>query len=351
MNFRHTLQTGYNDNAIFPNITFSATANGNTPPTTVGPPGLSSTDQTRFNNLYNELLGRVDQSIETFLSNLKTFQAPGTTRQRDYTLNEQGYFVQDDWKVLPNLTFNLGLRWDIFGSPHEKNGLQGTLDQVSALSTSSHINNLAVTPTSSFYPTDYNNIAPRFGFAWDIFGNGKTALRGNYGIFYDRTVGATVNTVDSATPGFSQTVNVKPNSSGTTDVRVSDNVSVPPPTGAPLLLLPATRSQTTVAVYDPNLKTGYVEQYGLSIQHEVARNTVLEVGFVGERGKKLFMNLNLNQSHSYGDFLTSFKELQAFSASGTPVSAGNTLARMFGSAAAAVSKLGATNLSQGLLGT
>jgi len=350
INFRHTLQTGYNDQNIYPNNTFSPTNNGNAPPSTVGPPGLSSTDRTRFNNLYNEILGRVDQSTETFLSNLKTFQAPGTTRQRDYTLNEQGYFIQDDWKVRRNLTFNLGLRWDIYGSPHEKNGLQGTVDQVNAISTSSKINNLAVTPSSSFYPTDYNNFAPRFGFAWDIKGDGKTALRGNYGIFYDRSIGATVNTVDGNTPGFSQVSNVRPNTSGTTDVRLSDNIPAPSATGTPVLLLPATRS-TSIVVYDPHLKTGYVEQYGLSLQREVARNTVVEVGYVGERGKKLFMNLNLNQSHAYGDFLTSFKELQAFSASGTPVSAGNTLARMFGSAATAVSRLGALNLSQGLLGT
>jgi hypothetical protein len=350
INFRHTLQTGYNDQGIYQNITFSATANGNTPPTSVGPAGLSSTQRTQFNNLYNEILGRVDQNTETFLSNLKTFQAPGTTRQRDYTLNEQGYFIQDDWKVRRNLTFNLGLRWDIYGSPHEKNGLQGTVDQVAKLTASSQINNLAVQPTSSFYPTDYNNFAPRFGFAWDIFGDGKTALRGNYGIFYDRSVGATVNTVDGNTPGFSQVSNVRPNSSGTSDIRVSDNPPVPSAVGTPLLLLPATRS-TSIVVYDPNLKTGYLEQYGLSVQREVAANTVLEVGFVGERGKKLFMNLNLNQSHAYGDFLTSFKELQAFSASGTPVSAGNTLAKMFGGAAGAVSRLGATNLAQGLLGT
>jgi len=350
INFRHTLQTGYNDAGIYPNITFSAINNGNTPPSTVGPQGLSSTDRTRFNNLYNEILGRVDQSTATFFSNLKTFQPAGTTRQRDYTINEQGYFIQDDWKIRRNLTFNIGLRWDIYGSPHEKNGLQGTLDQVGALTNSSHINNLAVVPTSSFYPTDYNNIAPRFGFAWDIFGDGKTALRGNYGIFYDRSIGATVNTVDGNTPGFSQVSNVRPNTSGTTDVRLTDGVAAPSASGAPVLLLPATRS-TSVVVYDPNLKTGYVEQYGLSLQREVARNTVLEVGYVGERGKKLFMNLNLNQSHVYGDFLTSFRELQAFSANGTPVSAGNTLARMFGSAATAVSRLGATNLSQGLLGT
>ena len=354
INFRHTLQTGYNDGGIYPNVTFSATANGNAPAASVRPAGLSSTDQTRFNNLYNDLLGRADQSIETFLSNLKTFQAPGTTRQRDYTLNEQGYFIQDDWRVLRNLTFNLGLRWDIYGSPHEKSGLQGTLDQVSALSFSSKINNLAVVPTSSFYPTDYNNFAPRFGFAWDIFGDGKTALRGNYGIFFDRNFGATVNSVDGGTPGFTQTAFVRPNVNGT-DVRLSDNFGAPSATGTPTLLLPATRS-TSATVYDPHLRTGYVVQYGLSIQREVAKNTILEVGYVGERGKKLFFNVNLNQSHIYGDFLNAFKELQlacpTATCGGPAPSASNTLVRMFGTPAAAVTGVGgSTVLSQGQVGS
>ncbi|MDP8979642.1 MAG: TonB-dependent receptor [Acidobacteriota bacterium] len=352
-NYRHTLQTGYNDQGIYPNVTFSPTANGNAPPASVRPAGLSSTDQTRFNNLYNELLGRADQSIETFLSNLKTFQAAGTTRQRDYTLNEQGYFIQDDWRVLRNLTFNLGLRWDIFGSPHEKNGQQGTLDQIGALTAGSHINNFTVVPTSSFYPTDLNNFAPRFGFAWDIFGDGKTALRGNYGIFYDRTVGATVNTVDSGTPGFTQTAFVRPNVNGT-DIRLSDNIGSPVVTGSPTLLLPANRS-TSVNVYDPHLRTGYVEQYGLSIQRELAKNTILEVGYVGERGKKLFYNENLNQSHIYGDFLNSFKELQVAcptsACTGPAPSSTNTLVRMFGTPSAAVTGVGgSTVLTQGQVG-
>jgi Carboxypeptidase regulatory-like domain len=349
INLRHTLQTGYNDAGIYPNITLSSTNNGNAPAGTVGPAGLSSTDRTRFNNLYNDVLGRADQSIETFLSNLKTFQAPGTTRQRDYVLFEQGYFFQDDWKIRRNLTLNIGVRWDIFGSPNEQNGLQGTLDQASKLTTSSQISNLTVVPSSNFYPTDKNNFAPRFGFAWDPFSNGKTAIRGNYGIFYDRNVGATVNSVDSGTPGFTQTAFVRPNVNGT-DLRISDGIALPAVTGTPQLTLPATRS-TGVTIYDPNLKTGYVEQYGLSIQHQIAANTIVDVGFVGERGKKLFFNLNLNQSRAYGDFLGAFKELQAFNANGTPVSANNTLVRMFGSPANAVSRLGATNLSQGLLGT
>ncbi len=350
LNLRHTLQTGYNDAGIYPNITFSATANGNTPPTTIGPPGLSSTDRTRFNNLYNEILGRVDQETETFLSNLKTFQAPGTTRQRDYILFEQGYFIQDDWKVRRNLTLNIGLRWDIFGSPYEKNGLQGTVDQLNALTYTSQISNLTVKPVDQFYPVDYNNFAPRFGFAWDPFGDGKTAIRGNYGIYYDRNVGATVNTVDGNTPGFSQVVNVRPNASGTTDVRLSDNIPAPSATGTPLLTLPPTRS-TNIVVFDPHLKTGYLEEYGLSIQRELSKSTIIDVAWVANRGKKLFFNVNLNQSHIYNGFLTDFKELAAFAANGTPVSAGNVLAKMFGGASAAVTRLNATNLAQGLVGT
>ncbi len=352
LNLRHTLQTGYNDAGIYPNITFSATNNGNTPPASIGPQGLNSTDRTNFNNLYNELLGRVDQETETFLSNLKTFQPPGTTRQRDYILFEQGYFFQDDWKVTRNLTLNLGVRWDIFGSPYEKNGLQGTFDQVNAISYSSQINNLTVKPTGSFYPTDMNNFAPRFGFAWDPWGNGKWAIRGNYGIFYDRSVGATVNTVDGGTPGFTQSVNVRPNSSGTTDVRLSDNIPAPAVTGSPLLTPPPTRSITTAVIYDPNLKTGYVEEYGLSIQHELSKSTIIDVGWVANRGKKLFFNVNLNQAHAYGQFLSDFKELAAFSLnSASPVSANNVLSKMFGGPSAAVTKLGATNLQQGLLGS
>jgi hypothetical protein len=348
-NIRSTLQTGYNDAGIYPNITFSRTANGNTVPASIGPAGLSSTDRTRFENLYNEILGRVDQIQLTFLTDLKTFQAPGTTRQRDYTIFEQGYFVQDDWKIRRNVTLNIGLRWDIYGSPHEKNGLQGTLDQVAAVNSVNNLSTLTVTPGGSFYPTDKNNFAPRFGFAWDVFGDGKTAIRGNYGIFYDRSIGATVNTVDGATPGFSTVGNATPNSSGG-DVRLSDNPALPKPPAAPLVTLPLTRNQN-VAVFNPNLKTGYVQQYGLSIQREVIRNTVLEVGYVGERGVKLYMQLDYNQPKIYGTFLNDFKALQAFQANAANVpAASNVFVRLFDSAANAITRLGATNVSQGLVG-
>ncbi len=91
-------------------------------------------------------------------------------------------------------------------------------------------------------------------------------------------------------------------------------------------------------------------QYNLNIQREIMRNTVLEVGYVGSQGTKLFLNYNPNQQRIYGDFLTSFKELQAYQANGSAPSPNNTLVRIFGTPAAAVTGVGATNLTQGQVG-
>jgi hypothetical protein len=94
-----------------------------------------------------------------------------------------------------------------------------------------------------------------------------------------------------------------------------------------------------------------VQQYGINVQHELLRNTVLEVGWVGARGVKLFMDQDFNQHKVDGGFLTDFKELQAFQAAGTATSAGNKLVQMFGTAAAAITALGASNVTNGNVGT
>src|SRR5438874_2762684 len=74
------------------------------------------------------------------------------------------------------LTVNLGLRWDYFGVVGEKDGLFNRLDLASATN---------VTPTGQLYNKDYNNFAPRIGFAYDLFGKGHTVIRGGWGLFYD----------------------------------------------------------------------------------------------------------------------------------------------------------------------
>jgi hypothetical protein len=108
---------------------------------------------------------------------------------------------------------------------------------------------------------------------------------------------------------------------------------------------------TSIVVFNPNLRTGYVQQYGVNVQHELMRNTVLEIGWLGARGVKLFMDQDFNQHKVDGGFLTDFKELQAFQAAGTPTSAGNKLVQMFTTPAAAIAALGATNVTNGNVGT
>jgi hypothetical protein len=345
-------QWNHNDAGIWPNGTFAGT-DGNVPPTDIGPYGaavISAADRQRFENLYNDLLGRMNRVTQTFYSDLEKFQPAGTPRVRDRRFNEYAYFFQDDLKLHPRLVLNLGLRYEFFGVPFETSGLEGTLDKAALINSAARIADFTVRHAGHLYGNDYNNFAPRVGFAWDITGVGKTALRGNWGIFYDRLIGATATSVDGNTPGFAAPVNVYPNRQPGSDVRVSDGIPPLQPPATPLLRLPATRS-TDVFLFAPGFRTGYVQHFSLTLQREIFRNTVVEAGYVGTHGVKLFMDVDMNQPRVYEDFLPAFHELQAFVARGTPVPTSNSLVRMFGSTEEAVSRIGAGIIAQGAVGS
>jgi hypothetical protein len=350
-NVRQTTQRGYDYAGAWANISL-ARSNGATPPGTIGPSGsaIASADRTTFENLYNDLLGRMSQTTLTYYSDLQKFQPAGTSRARTFKFNEQGYFFQDDWHIKPNFTLNLGLRWEYSSVPYEADGQQGTLDQVEKVTLWNNISNLAVVKTSDWYDKDMNNFAPRAGFAWAPSG-GKMSVRGGYGMYYDRIIGATTSAADGSTPGFSSVGTLFPNSAGTSDVRVSDGVPISPIPAAPVLLLPNNRINS-ITIFPKDLRTGYVHHFNLTVQREIFKNTILEVGYVGTRGIKLYMNRDSNQTRVSGDFMQSFLQLQAFRANGTPVPAGNTLVKMFGSVSAAITGVGGNStVDQGLVGT
>ena len=343
--FRRTLQYGFNEAGIYPNLSLT-TANNNAPPLTVGPAGLSAAERQRFDWLYADVLGRVGSTTATFYSDLEKFQALGTPRVRNTYFRDYSGFFQDDWKAASNLTLNVGVRYEIFGAPIEANRLQGTLDKIGQLGYSSTFQDVSIQRTSGWYNTDRNNFAPRFGFAWDPFKNGKTSVRGGWGMYYDRMVGSTASLVDGNTPGFAQAVTTFPNSAAGSDVRLRDNPALPAVTGVPLTVPPANR-QTSVVVFKPDLATGYVQHFNVTIQREIARNAVIDVGWIRTKGVKMFNWVDLNQPRIYGDFLQSARELQAFQANPAIVpSASNTLVRVFGTPQAAIASLGAGTLQQ-----
>jgi hypothetical protein len=349
---RHTLQYGWNDAGAFPNISLS-TANANVPASTIGPNGaavIATADRQRFESLYNDILGNVSSTAVTYYSNLQQFQAAGTGRIRNLKFMDYGSFVQNDYKLKPNLTVNIGLRWDVFAAPQEMDGFQGELDKIGQVNDAARINDFKVGRASAWYKTDWQNWAPRLGFAWDPFRDGKTSVRGGYGMFFDRIVGATSSLVDGNTPGFTQPLTNLAGLDFPVGTRVSDNPRIPAqPATVPLQN--AVNRNASVVVFRPDIPTGYTHQLNLVVQREMLKNTIVDVGYVRTQGHALFAWRDMNQPRIYGDFLTSFQELQAFQASGRAPSANNTLVRLFGTPATAVTRLGATTLSQNLAGS
>src|SRR5262249_27555511 len=93
--------------------------------------------------------------------------------------NNYGLFIQDDWKVGPRLSLNLGLRYEFLGVFRE----QG--DRLSNFVPTQSLVRVGDAGLARLYEPDYNNVAPRFGFAYDLTGRARTILRGAYGIYYD----------------------------------------------------------------------------------------------------------------------------------------------------------------------
>jgi hypothetical protein len=348
--FRRTRQNNVDYSGVYPNVTFGRDM-GNAPPTSIGPSGvavISNSDRQTFEYLYNDLLGRMESVSQTYNSSLTATLPAGTPKTRNFLFREFAGFIQDDWRISDNFTLNFGVRYELSTVPTEKDNYQSVLDQASQVGYSANISNFKVLQSDNWYSRNISDFAPRIGFAWDAFGTGSTVLRGGYGIYYDRLIGAITNFVDQNSYGFSQNTPIYPNSAGG-DFRLSDGVPLPAQPSIPAAQPPVTRS-SSLAILDPNLRTPRVQQFNLTLEQRLW-GTILEAGYVGTRGKGLFQNVNLNQTKTEGDFLQSFKELQAYRWYGTPVPASNTLVRIFGSPMAAMSALGSYVLDSGQVGT
>ncbi len=206
-------------------------------------------------------------------------------------------YFQDDFHVTSRLTLNLGLRVSLFGTYRERYHREWNFDPahyvVGASSTDSGGNVIgnpfngvvqcgvtAGVPDSCMKGHLFNP-APRIGFAYDPKGDGKTAIRGGYGIFFEHTNGNEAN-AESLEPAASPTVQ-------TTSVFNISGYAIPTPSGS--------GSGTPLAMISiPNKAVWpYVQQWHLDIQHEVVRNTVATVSYVGSKGTHLTRYRDINQ--------------------------------------------------------
>jgi outer membrane receptor protein involved in Fe transport len=225
----------------------------------------------------------------------------------NFTENDQYYFIQDDYKIRPNLTLNLGVRYEYTGQPINALNEQSILRENDAARRFYDPSLPLSVRTTPAVPKDKNNFAPRVGFAWSphfwkgILGEDATVIRGGFSIAYDPAFYNILLNVQGSAPfsaAFALPSNLLPatgspvpvpNGGLTGDViRSSSIASGVLPLGK---LNPLFLAQTTVA---PDFHAPYSEQWSLGVQHQFGRNAVGEVRYVGTHGVGLFQNRNGN---------------------------------------------------------
>ncbi|MBZ5492054.1 MAG: TonB-dependent receptor [Acidobacteriia bacterium] len=193
---------------------------------------------------------------------------------------ELGFFAQDSWKVFQRLTLELGLRYDWNQTPTE------ALDRFSNLIVSGGQANLV--QVSSPYKQNNMNFQPRLGFAFDVFGSGKTIVRSGYAILTDQPITNLVTGLTGNPPfGNPQAFNgVASNPLSRTTYNT--------------LLVDAKAGGLAPTVVDPNFNNSYVESYNLNIQQQINKSWSMMVGYFGSEGHDLRTRVNLNQFVAFG---------------------------------------------------
>ncbi len=329
----HTFKTGVNlrfyaidqfrrATNFYPRLTFSTT---NAPvflDPAISTAGINTVDLTRMNSLFNDLMGVVGTVQKTFYSNGKTFPSADQELRFLQRAHEYNFYFQDDWRVTRSLTLNLGVRYEYNGVPYDLSGMQVVNDKP----LNSPGGDVALLPAGpgtdrKWYNPDKNNFAPSVGFAWAPKGGSQTAVRGGYRIAYNRLVSWALNVVEQNQPGTTRPEIRRPNSGATaanpaslraSDPGVQDLVKGLPNTvvGTDVLRVVAPDRSSTPLLFDPNLTTPFVHQWNLSVQHQIMRDTVLEVAYVGNKGTHMFRMLNANQARVTPEFLSSFRAAQ-----------------------------------------
>ncbi|MDQ5846925.1 MAG: TonB-dependent receptor, partial [Acidobacteriota bacterium] len=204
---------------------------------------------------------------------------------RDYA----GFF-QDDWRVAPRLTLNLGVRYEYqqLPEPQLPNAL---LDS-----------DPRFTGKTSVFPADKNNWGPRFGFALDMTGDGKNSLRGGWGVYYGRITNSAIMSATNTTgaTGSQFTVSLSPTSSSAVEratAPIFPNVFLTAPTVG-------TRPIPNVVVLASNMANPIINQMDLVYEREVAHNTVASVSALLSLGRRLpqFVDVNLARPTAVTNF-------------------------------------------------
>ena len=252
--------------------------------------------QTRINDL-NATIGRMN--FENRFTNRAVgdllLGLPSQLALTSYTVMDQGqdmqfYFVQDDYRLSPKLTANVGLRYEYANPPVERDNQFSNFDPTSA--TMVFAKDGSTYDRALIHP-DRNNFAPRIGFAYTPWS--RAVVRGGYGIFYTHTVRQGREGLLGFNPPYLVDNLLQTGVTGAAAVASAAPFRLV--NGYPPGLLDPNSLAPTVMrrAQDPNQRTPYIQQYNIGVQYELMTDVVLDVAYVGNKGTKLNGFRNLNQ--------------------------------------------------------
>jgi Carboxypeptidase regulatory-like domain len=184
----------------------------------------------------------------------------------EFSTTDINYFIQDDIRVSPRLTVNLGLRYEYERLPEPQ------------------IPN-PLAPLTNNFPADKNNWGPRFGFAYDVTGDGKTSVRGGYGIYYGRVINSTISNAITNTGS----------SSGQLQFTFLPATAGSPTYPNTVSTAPTSTTRPDIIVFATNMANPQIHQMDLVFEREIARNTVASASVLVSLGRRLptFVDTNL----------------------------------------------------------
>ena len=216
----------------------------------------------------------------------RLFDAKTYTEKRP----EIAAYVQDDIRMTSKLTLNAGLRWDLFVPWLEVDDRQSNFDPSTGrfvvASPDAVIDGIKVGRYLQTYSR--RDFGPRFGFAYDLTGSGRTVVRGGYGIFWNFTPGGTSSS-KAQNPPFLQSTTLTTNFG--TSLKLSDGL--PPPPGVDPNRAPA---GTTRSIFDVNFRDGYAHNFNVNVQRQFGSKYMVEVAYSGSRSRQMMLKGDPNQA-------------------------------------------------------
>ncbi len=295
MSFQAIRVAPYNDAGITPTFTVALGPGHQGLVANQFPGGISSSDLSLANNLFASLTGALNSYSQTFnVTSQNSGFVNGATNLRHFKYDNYGFYIQDNWKLFRTFTLELGLRYEYYTPLKEADNLELALQPSGdSRATLLNPNGTLNFVNGGFYNADKKNFGPRLGFAWDPKGNGRTSVRGGYGIYYvnDEVITTVRNNLET-----NSGLQFTSSASGLTTFANSPGAVAVPTYKVPRTNVDnyALNSGNALGYTNPNLRTPYVQQYSLSVQHDFKGN-IIEARYVGNHGTKLLRGIDYNQ--------------------------------------------------------